>query len=651
VSPGESIRDALDLGHLRAEGTADHLRSSDVRRILARGAALLRPFAGHLAAFIVLSLATVGFFVGTGIWLGLRVVWDLVGQGTPPAAWELDLLGIAPPLDGTVSRSAIAAAAAPRLVLLAFAGSAVGLLFRYYGIWILQLVNQRLRLALFDRAQALSLRFHAEARVGDLIYRLYQDSAMVTQFLQTLVLGPLIASGTCVIGFVTLAVLAPSYALACLVALPLVVLVVAVASRPLRARFRRARESQSDLTSTVQESALGIRAIKAYGNEAQALRRFEAASRSALRRALAARGLYAVYQSVLFTVVAAGMLGIALVATGRAADEPVLAWPILGMTTFGLAAYNAAKALSGMALDSMRGIATLWGGAQDMVVGLDRVFETLDRVPDVRDAPDATPIPRFAHTLELRDVTFAYEPGIPALEHVSLVARAGEVVAVVGPTGAGKSTLLGLVARFFDPDAGAVLVDGRDLRSATVRSVREQTAIALQEHVLFSASVRDNLRYGRPGATDAAIRAAAALACADDFVGALPHGYDTFLGERGTKLSTGQRQRLGIARALLKDAPILLLDEPTASLDAETELRLLANLRTWAADRLVLLVTHRLGVLAGVDHVVFLERGHVAGFGSHAELAARADGRYRAFVAAQRAPLAGGAGPVADGVA
>src|SRR5262249_22727296 len=157
-----------------------------------------------------------------------------------------------------------------------------------------------------------------------------------------------------------------------------------------------------------------------------------------------------------------------------------------------------------------------------------------------------------------------------------------------------KSTLLALVARFFDPDAGAVLIDGHDLRQVTVRSVRDQTAIALQEHVLFAATVRDNLLYGRAGASDAEVRASAAVACVDEFVATLPEGYDTMLGERGTKLSTGQRQRIGIARAVLKDAPIVLLDEPTASLDAATERRVLDNLQAWSAGRCVFLVTHRL---------------------------------------------------------
>jgi ATP-binding cassette subfamily B protein len=649
----DALDDSLDLTRLGADRTADRLGLAGTGRILRRGSRLLRPLAPHLALLLIGSLVTIAVFVVAGLWLAFRVVWDLIGQGTTPAPWELALLGITSPLAGPALRQAIAAACAPRLVVFVFLGVVAGLSWQYYGIWILQRVNQLLRLALFERAQALSLRFHADARVGDLLYRLSQDSAVVTQILDLVFLRPVLALGTFAIGFCVLALLAPPYVLAPICVLPLLLLVAHLASRPLRIRFRRAREAQSDLTSVIQESALGIRAVKAYGNEAHALRRFDAASRRALREALAARGFFALYKTAVFAVAAAAMLAVVLLATGRARESPPLAWPLFGMTIFGLAAYNATKAVSGLALDALHAIAALWGRSQDLVIGLDRVFTTLDRVPEVQDAPGATPLAPCSRTVELRDVSFAYEAAAPALRDVNLIARAGELIAIVGPTGAGKSTLLALVARLFDPDAGAVLVDGRDLRSATVRSVRDQTAIVLQEHVLFAATVRDNLLYGRPGASDAAVRAAAGIACADEFVRALPHGYDTLLGERGAKLSTGQRQRLGIARAVLKDAPILLLDEPTASLDAETELRLLNHLRAWGARRCVFLVTHRLSAVRRADRIVFLEHGRIVEEGRHDDLLARPAGRYRAFVDAHRTPLGCAPGafpaPEADG--
>jgi ABC-type multidrug transport system fused ATPase/permease subunit len=611
--------------------SSTRLDLATVRKLLLRATRLLRPLASHLAAIVTLSVTAIAAFTTASLWLVFRVVWDLVGYGSAPATWELELLGIGRTPSAAL-REAIAAAAAPRLVLLSLAGTMVALGLGYYGIWLLQRINQLLRLALFDRYQALSLRFHADATVGDLIYRLYQDSAVVTQILSAVFVQPLFALGTLTIGAGVLALLAPPYVLAPLLAVPLVLVAARLFSEPLRVRFRLAREAQSGLTACVQETALGIRAVKAYGNEQLLQRRFEEASRLALRRALAARGLFAVYKTALFLALGAAAAVVALLATMRAAAAPPLPWPLFGMSVFGLAAYNAAKMLSGMALGSIRDLGTLWGRAQDMLIGLARAFEVLDRLPEVQDAPGATPLAPLARTIELREVWFDYEPGVPALRGASLVLRVGEVVALVGPTGAGKSTLLALLARFFDPDRGAVLVDGRDIRTATVGSVRAQTAIAFQEHVLFGATVAENLRYGWPDAPEAALRAAAEVACADEFIRGLPEGYDTPLGERGSKLSTGQRQRLGIARALLREAPILLLDEPTAALDPETERRLLGNLREWARGRCVLLVTHRISTAQAADRVVFLEAGRVVEEGMHAELLARSEGRYRTFM-------------------
>jgi ATP-binding cassette subfamily B protein len=218
------------------------------------------------------------------------------------------------------------------------------------------------------------------------------------------------------------------------------------------------------------------------------------------------------------------------------------------------------------------------------------------------------------------------------------------VTALLGPTGAGKSTLLSLLLRLFDPDTGRIEIDGVDLRRLQLASLRAGVALALQENLLFGATVRENIRHAKPGASDAEVRAAARVACADAFISALPQGYDTRLGERGAKLSTGQRQRLSIARAVLKDAPILVLDEPTASLDAATESELLQNLTAWGRDRAILLVTHRLSTLRRADRIVCLAGGRVVESGSPAELMARASGAYRQLVERERS-LGHGAPP------
>ena len=271
----------------------------------------------------------------------------------------------------------------------------------------------------------------------------------------------------------------------------------------------------------------------------------------------------------------------------------------------------------------------MWARVQDMAIGLDRVFELLDLSPEVFDATDAVDLPPFRHAVAFREVGFGYRAERPVLDGVSFEAKAGTVTAIIGPTGAGKSTLMALLLRLFDPETGRIEIDGLDLRRIRVDSLRAGVSIALQENILFGTSVRENIRYAVPGAPDEAVRAAARVACADGFIEALPQGYDTMLGERGTKLSTGQRQRLSIARAILKDTPILILDEPTAALDAETELKVMRRLAEWGQGRAIFLVTHRLSTIRRADQIVVLEDGRVVEVGSDQELRARANGSYR----------------------
>jgi ABC-type multidrug transport system fused ATPase/permease subunit len=252
------------------------------------------------------------------------------------------------------------------------------------------------------------------------------------------------------------------------------------------------------------------------------------------------------------------------------------------------------------------------------------VLALLDAVPDVADAPEATPLPAPPHGhLRFERVTFAYGGGTPALRDVSLELHPSETLAVVGASGAGKSTLASLLVRFYDPTAGRITLDGHDLRSITLASLRENVALVLQDPVLFGTSVRENIVYGRPGASEAEVIAAARAAGAHEFIAALSEGYDTRIGERGVTLSGGQRQRLAIARALYKDAPILILDEATSALDNESERLVQEALRRLMAGRTTLIIAHRLSTIEHADRVAVLERGHLLELGSHAELIAR----------------------------
>nr|MDJ0785765.1 ABC transporter ATP-binding protein [Myxococcota bacterium] len=280
---------------------------------------------------------------------------------------------------------------------------------------------------------------------------------------------------------------------------------------------------------------------------------------------------------------------------------------------------------------------------QDVAIGLDRVFEVLDLEPEVEDAPDARPLETVQHEVRFDDVHFGYGASRPVLRGVDLHAHVGTITAIVGPTGSGKSTLMALLLRLFEPDSGAITIDGAPLRDFTIESLRASVSIALQENVLFGETIRENIRFAVPDASDEAVRAAARVACADEFIERLPDGYDTLLGERGTKLSTGQRQRLSIARAVLKDTPILILDEPTASLDAETELRVMRNLAEWGKGRLIFLITHRLSTIRRADQILVIQDGRIAERGGHDELMGRS-GVYRRLVEGEQMPLAAAGG-------
>lgn len=502
----------------------------------------------------------------------------------------------------------------------------------YYYVWILQRVNQLLRLRMLERIQALSLRFHAETRVGDAIYRVYQDSAMATQLIDVMILAPLRALAFFLIGVAWVAMLAPKFGLLLLAVVPLQLLVGATFSRALRVRFRRARETNSRLTSRIQESVQGIRVLKAFGAEGREQQRFEAASRAAFDAAFRARMTLAVYGVLLFlTLGLVLVVGMAWAAVETNAGTALRAEWIVGFFGIGiwnLGVYQYFKDRFGSGGRGFRQLLRVWGRGQDVAIGLDRVFELLDLEPEVEDAPDARPLPPLREGVRFRDVTFRYEPERPCLEGVSLEAPVGSVTALVGPTGSGKSTLVTLLLRLFDPDAGRIEIDGADLRGFRLESLRSNVSIALQENLLFGTTIRENIRFAVPDASDAAVREAARVACADEFIERLPEGYDTLLGERGAKLSTGQRQRLSIARALLKDAPILVLDEPTASLDAETELRLLANLSEWGRGRVIFLVTHRLSTIRQADQIVVLREGKIVERGTH-EALLHARGSYR----------------------
>ena len=524
----------------------------------------------------------------------------------------------------------------------------------YYYIFIMQRVNQDLRTALLDRWHRLSIRYHSDHRVGDSVYRIYQDSAQVTAVIGTITQAAQLLN-TYVIGVVFLAALDPILGTMALSVVVLALLWGRWYSPRMREKSLTAREANSDFTSRVQESFAAVRIVKAYGASQSEQKRLVEDSITAFNASFRVRSLMAIVGVVTFTLAAAALLGgQLLMAVWAQGTREVFAAVLVGLVglsfiKWNLAAYNWAQDQLGASSESVRSLVTLWAQAQDMAMGLDRVFDILDIEPDVKNDPDAQPMPPLAREIRFSHVNFAYEQGRPILRDVSFAVEPGTVTAIVGPTGSGKSSLMGLLARLFDPDSGSVSIDGLDLRKLDVDSLRHNVSFALQENVLFGMSVRDNIRYVVPDATDGDVHRAAHVACVDEYIAGLPQGLDTVLSDRGGKLSTGQRQRLSIARAVVKDAPILILDEPTAALDAHTEHRVLERLSAWAEGRAIFLITHRISTIRQADRIVYLDQGTIVESGSHDELMQIEDGRYRNLVdtearLAKRSDDAGAAG-------
>jgi ATP-binding cassette subfamily B protein len=525
--------------------------------------------------------------------------------------------------------------------VVAFFSFALIPIIEYYRTWILQRVNQYLRVTMIEQAEHLSLRYHSHARIGDAIYRVYQDSAMITSVIEYVVLQPVLAFGQLLFSFGVICLFSLTLGFMFLAGMLPIIWLVSWYTPRLQWRSRQARASNSDLTSRIQEAFAAIRVVKANQAERIMGERFDRDSTGALDAAFYLRVELLLMRTGVMVIAGCMLFGSQYLAAGwTVAGEPTFlagAIALVGFTAWNLGAFEAVGSQSRQFIWNGEHLLRTWGLLQDLVVGLDRAFFLLDLEPDVVDKEGAAPMPRPIREVSFQEVSFGYDASKPILKGVSLRANTGTITAIVGATGSGKSTLMSLLLRLYDPDAGAIMINGMDLRDIQVDSLRAGAAIALQQNTLFAASVADNIAYASTKASRVAVEAAAKIACADDFIRAMPNGYDTELGERGGKLSTGQRQRLSVARAVLRDTPILILDEPTASLDAETEQQVLANLADWGHDRIVFLITHRLSTIRNADQIAFLLDGVITELGNHESLMAHEQGHYRQFVTAETA--------------
>ena len=470
---------------------------------------------------------------------------------------------------------------------------------------------------LYKHVQGLDLAFHTSARGGDLIIRMINDVNMLRDAAATAIL-PLVAKSLVLVGMWSVMFwLNWRLALLALATLPLLWLRTIRITRRIREAARVQRQRQGDMAALASESIAAIKIVQAFGMEGSLGRSFDERSEETQREDVKVARLSA--------------------ALGRTVDV------LLAIATGLVLWYGATLALRGQltpgdllvfltylrrAFNPVQDFAKYTGRLGKATAAGERVLELLDRPSRVCDLPGAVAAPALRGEVRLENVTFAYDPdGPPVLEDLSLEVRPGECVAVAGPSGVGKSTLANLLLRFYDPDVGRLLIDGRDVREYTLKSLREQVAVVLQDSVLFGISVRENIAHGKPDATDEEIVAAARLANAHEFITAMPGGYGAALAERGGSLSGGQRQRIAIARAAVRQARVLVLDEPTSGLDEENARAVVDALARLWVGRTTILITHDLQLASRTDRVVYLEERGIRESGTHAELM-RLGGRY-----------------------
>jgi subfamily B ATP-binding cassette protein MsbA len=499
---------------------------------------------------------------------------------------------------------AVAAVAA-----IAVVGAVSSYFEKYLTTSVSQWVGHDLRRTLYHHIQRLSLAEHDKARSGDLITRVTSDIEAVQDFINSALLGMLVNVMTLVGMIGVMFYLNWRFTLIALSVSPVLFLVVYSFTRRIKKASRAVRKKEGELLSIVSEVLTSIRVVQAFAREDYEQERFESKSLANVEAGLQARSIKATLAPIVEVIVAIGTC-LVLGYGARLALAGDLSAGVLIVFLLYL----------GKMYKPMRDLSKMTDTVSKAMVGYERIQEVLDIESRVRDMPGARPAPKFKGRISFDHVSFSYDDGKQVLNDVSFTIEAGQVAAIVGPSGTGKTTLVSLIPRFYDPAAGSVAIDSTDVRRYRLKSVRDQISFVLQDTLLFRATIWENIAYGRPDASPAAIRRAAELANASEFIDAMPDGYDTMVGERGMTLSGGQRQRIAIARAIVRDTPILILDEPTAGLDAGSEQSVIGALDTLMKGRTSVVIAHHLGTIQHADVIFVINDSALVEQGTHEEL-------------------------------
>lgn len=487
---------------------------------------------------------------------------------------------------------------------------------KYLTTSVAQWVTYDLRRALYSHLQKLSLSYHDNKRTGDLISTVTSDIDSIQSFITSGLLGVFINLITLVGMVAVMLYLNWRFTLIALSVAPVLFTLVFTYTRRIKAASRAVRKKESEIVSVIEEVLGSIRVVKAFAREDYELKRLEEESLEGVEIALRARSLKAKLAPIVQILVAVGTFlvlwfGARMVMNGGLTSGALVVF-ILYLTKM----YKPMQELSKMTDTYSKAL-----------VGYERIQDVLETEREVKDLPKAKPAPRFKGKVEFDHVSFAYSPDSPILEDLTLSIEPGQVAAFVGPTGAGKTTIISLIPRFYDPTSGIIKIDGTDVRQFRQRSLRQQISFVLQETVLFHAPIWQNIAYGKPDATRAEILRAAELANASEFIDRMPDGYDTIVGERGMTLSGGQRQRIAIARAVIRNTPLLVLDEPTSGLDSSAEKTVVEALERLMKGKTVITIAHRLSTIRSADVIFVIKDGRLAEHGSRDQLL-HSDGLY-----------------------